>query len=98
MEKLNENLETMLKDFEGRITLENILQKNLQEYPNPIQEKQCLMDHMELLRDTQATLEDPPKRIERPKPLIPNLETLNEDQYLKLEYGDLRESKQEKGM
>ena len=36
MEKMNENLEAILKAFDARITPETILPKNLQEYPNPI--------------------------------------------------------------
>ena len=51
-----------------------------------------------MLRDTQSTLEVPPQRIERKNSLITSLETINEDHSLKLEDGDLRESKQEKEM
>ena len=83
----------MFKSFEGIITTKIVLPRNLQEYPNPILEKQLLENHMALLRETQSTWEVTPTRIERLKPFIPSLKTMREDQYLKLEDGDLKESK-----
>ena len=54
LEKVNENLESLLKAFEGRISKETILPNNLQEYPNPIEESHRLAKHMKLVRDKQT--------------------------------------------
>ena len=54
LEKVNEDLELLLKAFKGRITLETKLATNLQEYPNPIQEGHRLANHMWLIKDTQT--------------------------------------------
>ena len=54
LEKVNENLESLLKAFEGRISKETVLPDNLQEYPNPIEESHRLAKHMKLIRDTQT--------------------------------------------
>ena len=54
LEKVNENLETLLKAFEGRISKETILPENLQEYPNPIEEVHRLARHVKLIRDAQT--------------------------------------------
>ena len=54
LEKVNENLESLLKAFEGQISKKTILLENLQEYPNPIEESHRLARHMKLIRDTQT--------------------------------------------
>ena len=57
---MNENLESLLKAFKGRITPKTILPTNLQEYPNPIQEGHRLANHMRLInKDTQTQWEAP---------------------------------------
>ena len=65
LERVNENLESLLKAFEGRISKETNLRENLQEYPNPIKEGHRLAKHMKLIRDTQTQWEAPPKVISR---------------------------------
>lgn len=64
MEKVNENLEALLKDFEGHIKLDTSLPNNLQEYPNPIQEKECLDENLRLIQETQTAVKMPPAMIE----------------------------------
>ena len=39
MGKVNENLGALLKAFDARIKFEIVLPKHLQDYPNPIEEK-----------------------------------------------------------
>ena len=53
---------------------------------------------MALLGETQSILQGPPKRFERPQPLIPHLETIDEDQSLKWGHGDLKEFGHDKGI
>ena len=65
LEKVNENLESLLKAFEGRISKETVLPDNLQNYPNLIEESHRLAKHMKLIRDTQTQWEDPPIAINR---------------------------------
>ena len=65
LEKVNENLESLLKAFEGRISKETVLPNNLQNYPNPIEESHRLAKHMKLIRDTQTQWEAPPIVINR---------------------------------
>ena len=60
--KVNENLESLLKGFEGQISKETILPKNLQEYPDPIEESHRLARHMKLIKDTQTQWEALPIR------------------------------------
>ena len=36
LEKVNENLESLLRALKGRVTLKTTLPTNLQDYPNPI--------------------------------------------------------------
>ena len=79
MEKVNENLKAMLKAFNARIILETILAKSLQEYPNPIQEKQCLAEHMDLIKDTQTEWEGPLKHIDHPDKWTPILNPIDEN-------------------
>ena len=65
LEKVNENLESLLKAFEGRISKETVLPNNLQNYPNPIKESHRLAKHLKLIRDTQTQWEALPIAINR---------------------------------
>ena len=60
LQKVNENLESLLKAFEGWISNETILPKSLQENPNPIEQGHRLAKHMKIIRDTQTQWEAPP--------------------------------------
>ena len=82
LEKINENLESLLKAFEGRITNKTILPSNLQEYPNPIQEGHRLAKHMKLIKDTQTQWESPPVVISRELHMKDMLETIDENNSL----------------
>lgn len=42
MEKVNKNVEALLKAFDARIKPDTILPKQLKEYPNPMEEKRRL--------------------------------------------------------
>ena len=57
MEKVNENLEALLKAFDARIKPDTVLPKELQEYPNPIEEKKKLVEYSQLINDTQTQWE-----------------------------------------
>ncbi|WP_208972676.1 hypothetical protein, partial [Escherichia coli] len=79
MEKVNENLEALLKAFQARIKPETEIPMSFQEYPNHMEEKERLNDHTRLIQDTQTMVERLPDRIERPKPLVPTLQPIAED-------------------
>ena len=49
MEKVNENLEALLKAFDARIKPDTALPKDLKEYPNPMEEKRRLAEHSQLI-------------------------------------------------
>ena len=83
MEKVNENLEALLKAFDARITSNTVLPPKLQEYPYPIQEKQRLAEHMKLIKEMQTKWEAPPKEVDRIPRLSPTLETIDEEHSLR---------------
>ena len=85
LEKVNENLESLLKAFEGQISKGTILLENLQEYPNPIEEGHRLARHMKLIRDTQTQWEAPPIVIFWEVQKKDMLETIDENHSYKLE-------------
>lgn len=92
VEKVNKNLEAILKAFDARITPKIVLPKNLQgaqclfqECPNPIKEKHRLAKHMKVIKDTKTMWEGPPKRIDQSPKWTPILEPINEDQSFKKE-------------
>ena len=82
LEKVNENLESLLKAFKGRIAAETILPRNLQEYPNPIQEGHRLTNHMWLVKDTQTQWEAPTTMITCILHMSKSLETIDENHFL----------------
>ena len=84
LEKVNENLESLLKAFEGRISKETVLPDNLQNYPNPIEESHRLAKHMKLIRDTQTQWEALPIVINRELQKRGMLETIDENQSLQV--------------
>ena len=88
MEKVNENLESLLKAFKGKITKETILLANLQDYLNPIQEGHRLAKLMRLIKDTQTQWEAPPTRISREPHMKEMLEAIDENQSLHVEPND----------
>ena len=45
-----------------------------------------------MVRDTQSTLEGPPKRIERPWPMVPHLETIDEEHSFKQDVGIVKQN------
>ena len=59
VEKLYEPLDAARKAFGSRITKTMILPKKLQEYPNPIEEKERLASYQRLVQDTQTKWEGP---------------------------------------
>ena len=59
IEKLYEPLDAARKAFESRIKETMILPKKLQEYPNPIEEKERLASYQRLVQDTQTKWEGP---------------------------------------
>ena len=83
MEKVNENLEALLKAFDARITSNMILPPTLQEYPNPIQEKHRLVEHMKLIKEIQTKWEAPPKEVDHIPKLSPTLEPIDEEHSLR---------------
>ena len=83
MEKVNENLEALLKAFDARITSNTVLPPTLQEYPNPIQEKHRLAEHMKLIKEMQTKWEAPPKEVDRIPRLSPTLEPIDEEHSLR---------------
>ena len=88
LEKVNENLESLLKAFEGRISKETVLPDNLQDYPNPIEESHRLAKHMKLIRDTQTQWEAPPIVINRDLQERDMLETIDENQSLQVKQNE----------
>ena len=88
LEKVNENLESLLKAFEGRISKETVLPNSLQEYPNPIEESHRLAKHMKLIRDTQTQWEAPPIAIKRDLQKRDMLETIEENQSLQMKQNE----------
>ena len=88
LEKVNENLESLLKAFEGRISKETVLPDNLQDYPNPIEESHRLAKHMKLIRDTQTQWEAPPIVINRDLQKRDMLETIDENQSLQVKQNE----------
>ena len=90
LEKVNENLKSLLKVFEGRISKETILLENLQEYPNPIEEGHRLAKHMNLIRDTQTQWEAPPIVISRELQKRDMLETIDENHSLQVRQEEQR--------
>ena len=88
LEKVNENLESLLKAFEGRISKEMVLPDNLQEYPNPIEESHRLAKHMKLIRDTQTLWEAPPIVINRDLQKRDMLEAIDENQSLQVKQNE----------
>ena len=77
MEKVNENLEALLKAFDARIMSNTILPPKLQKYPNPIQEKHRLAEHMKLIKEMQTKWEAPPKEVDHIPRLSPTLEPID---------------------
>ena len=67
VEKLYEPLDAARKAFESRIKETMILPKKLQEYPNPIEEKERLASYQRLVQDTQTKWEGPPTKMEKVK-------------------------------
>ena len=65
VEKVNESLDAIKKAYESRITALTEIPPNLQEYPNPREEKVRLAVHQQLIRDTQNLLEGPPPAYQR---------------------------------
>ena len=88
LEKVNENLESLLKAFEGRISKEMVLLDNLQKYPNPIEEGHRLANHMKLIRDTQTQWEALPIVINRELQKRDMLETIDETQSLQVRHDE----------
>ena len=83
MEKVNENLEALLKAFDARIKPDTVLPKELKEYPNPMEEKRRLADHSQLIRDTQTQWEgDINPIVHRPQVRL-KLEPIMENESLK---------------
>lgn len=60
-----------------------MLTKQLQKYPNPIQEKENLADHSWQTHDTQNILEGLPKPTQHQKFFVTSLELVIEDCSLK---------------
>ena len=88
LDKVNENLESLLKAFEGRISKETVLPDNLQNYPNPIEEIHRLAKHMKLIRDTQTQWEAPLIVINRDLQERDMLETIDENQSLQVKQNE----------
>lgn len=79
VEKVNESLEAIKRDYESRVTALTEIPPKLREYPNPREEKVNLAVHQQRIRETQALLECPPKPIERgPRPFKATLEPISE--------------------
>ena len=79
VDKVYEPLQAALPAHKSRIENLTELPKNLQEYPNPPEEKVSLAMHQHAIRDTQGMLEGPPPTITRgPISQKPNLETMLE--------------------
>ena len=80
VDKINETLESILKAYEKRLTVDTVIPPKLKEYPSPIQEKVNLVKHQALIRDTQTMLEGPPPYSAGRLPMhVPNLEVIQED-------------------
>ena len=65
VEKLYEPLDVARKAFGSRIMETMILPKKLQEYPNPIEEKERLASCQRLVQDTQTKWEGPLSKMEK---------------------------------
>ena len=79
VDKVNETLEMLLKQWEARLKSDTPFPPKLQEYPDPLQEKIDLIRNQQLIRDTQTTFEGPLAHIIRPPWMTkPELETIQE--------------------
>ena len=79
VDKVNESLRGALNAYNARITPQTEIPKKLQEYPNPREEKERLIAHRQLIEDTQAQLEGPPKDLHQKSVYQrPDLETFPE--------------------
>ena len=79
VDKVNETLEMLLKQWEARLKSDTPFSPKLQEYPDPLREKIDLIRNQQLIRDTQTTFEGPPAHIIRPPWMTkPELETIQE--------------------
>ena len=54
-------MKAALDAYNSRITPQIEIPKKLQEYPNPREEKERLAAHQQLIQDTQAQIEGPPR-------------------------------------
>ena len=61
VDRVNEPLKAALDAYNSRITPQTEIPKKLQEYPNPRDEKERLAAHQQLIQDTQAQIEGPPR-------------------------------------
>ena len=79
VDKVNESLEMLLKQWDARLKSDTPFPPKLQEYPDPLREKIDLIRNQQLIRDTQTTFEGPPAHIIRsPWMTKPELETIQE--------------------
>ena len=79
IDKVSEALRGALDAYNARITPQTEIPKKLQKYPNPRKEKERLIAHQQLIEETQAQLEGPPKDLlQRFVFQRPDLETLPE--------------------